>query len=203
MDQFESFYRDKLDTRETNAEKVGWKNQTAQHIRFEQLFKLIDLNQSFTLNDLGCGLADYYDFLHQKNLQFNYYGYDVMADMINQAKQRLELKMNARLLLIEQPEEILLNDYTIASGIFNIRFTNSDEGWKKYILATLSSVNEKSKLGFAFNMLSIYSDVHMRKSDLFYGDPLYFFDYCKRNFSMNVSLLHDYGQYDFTIIVRK
>lgn len=203
MDQFESFYRDKLDTRETNAEKVGWKNQTAQHIRFEQLFKLIDLNQSFTLNDLGCGLADYYEFLHQKNLPFKYYGYDTMPDMIDQAKKRLRLKANAYLFLIEQATEIQPNDFTIASGIFNIRFSTNDDEWKKYILTTLSSVNEKSKLGFAFNMLSLYSDHHMRKSELFYGDPLYFFDYCKRNFSMNVSLLHDYGQYDFTIIVRK
>ena len=32
---------------------------------------------------------------------------------------------------------------------------------------------------------------------------LFFFDFCKRNFSRNVALLHDYGLYDFTIIVRK
>lgn len=203
MNQFESFYRDKLSTRETNAEKVGWKNQSAQQVRFEQLLKLIDTHQPFTLNDLGCGLADYYEFLYHKNLKFSYYGYDVMADMIDRAKKRLESEVNTQLFLIKQAEEILLNDYTIASGIFNIRFVNSDEEWKNYILTTLSSVNEKSKLGFAFNMLSLYSDEHMRKSELFYGDPLYFFDYCKRNFSLNVSLLHDYGQYDFTIIVRK
>ena len=38
---------------------------------------------------------------------------------------------------------------------------------------------------------------------LYYADPCALFDYCKRNFSRNVALLHDYKIYDFTLIVRK
>jgi hypothetical protein len=30
-----------------------------------------------------------------------------------------------------------------------------------------------------------------------------FFDHCKRNFSRQVALLHDYGLWEFTILVRK
>jgi len=41
------------------------------------------------------------------------------------------------------------------------------------------------------------------RPDLYFGDPLLYFDFCKRNFSRNVALLHDYGLYDFTILVRK
>jgi len=41
------------------------------------------------------------------------------------------------------------------------------------------------------------------KEELFYADPLYFFDLCKKNFSRNIALLHDYYEYDFTILVRK
>ena len=53
--------------------------------------------------------------------------------------------------------------------------------------------------------LTKYSDADRMTEcpDLFYGDPLLFFDFCKRNFSRNVALLHDYGLYDFTILVRK
>jgi len=29
------------------------------------------------------------------------------------------------------------------------------------------------------------------------------FDYCKRTYSRDVALLHDYGLYEFTILVRK
>lgn len=54
-------------------------------------------------------------------------------------------------------------------------------------------------------MLTKYSDADRmaERPDLFFGDPLFFFDFCKRNFSRNVALLHDYGLYDFTILVRK
>ena len=57
--------------------------------------------------------------------------------------------------------------------------------------------------GFSFNCLTKYSDDTKMKDYLFYADPCQLFDYCKRNFSKQVALLHDYGLYEFTIIVRK
>ena len=51
-------------------------------------------------------------------------------------------------------------------------------------------------------MLTTYSDAEKMRPDLYYGDPTFFFDHCKRNYSRNVALLHDYELYDFTILVR-
>jgi len=45
--------------------------------------------------------------------------------------------------------------------------------------------------------------VDWKQDNLYYGDPFLFFDYCKRNISRYVSLLHDYPLYEWTIIVRK
>jgi hypothetical protein len=58
-------------------------------------------------------------------------------------------------------------------------------------------------LGFAFNCLTAYSDAHKMQSYLYYADPCRLFDLCKRRYSRNVALLHDYGLYEFTILVRK
>ena len=41
------------------------------------------------------------------------------------------------------------------------------------------------------------------RADLYYADPCFLFDYCKRNFAKDVAILHDYSLYDFTLIVRK
>jgi hypothetical protein len=41
------------------------------------------------------------------------------------------------------------------------------------------------------------------RDDLYYADPLFFFDYCKTRFSRFVTLIHDYPLYEFTILVRK
>jgi hypothetical protein len=64
-------------------------------------------------------------------------------------------------------------------------------------------MNDHSSRGFAFNMLTSYSDPERCRNDLYYGDPAYFFDLCKRNFARNVAVLHDYGLWEWTILVRK
>ncbi len=64
-------------------------------------------------------------------------------------------------------------------------------------------MNRFSRKGFAFNCLTSYSDKERMREDLYYSDPCFLFDYCKRHFSKNVALLHDYGLYEFTVLVRK
>jgi hypothetical protein len=74
--------------------------------------------------------------------------------------------------------------------------------WRQFILDTLNIIARSSGRGFAFNMLTSYSDPDKMRQDLYYGDPCWFFDYCKRTFSRDVALLHDYGLYDWTIAVK-
>ena len=93
--------------------------------------------------------------------------------------------------------------YSVASGIFSVKMEHNESEWLSYILSTLEQMNEKSIRGFSFNMLTKYSDKEYMKDNLYYVDPLFIFDYCKRNFSKQVALLHDYGLYEFTILVKK
>ena len=60
-----------------------------------------------------------------------------------------------------------------------------------------------SNKGFAFNCLSSYSDLDKQSTKLFYANPLELFDVCKKKYSDNVSLIHNYGLYEFTILVNK
>ena len=94
-------------------------------------------------------------------------------------------------------------DYTIASGIFNVKLQASSTEWEKYVLRTLEKISSLSKRGFAFNVLTKYSDTDLQRPDLYYADPLFLFDYCKTTFSRFVSLLHDYPLYEFTLLIRK
>jgi hypothetical protein len=91
----------------------------------------------------------------------------------------------------------------VASGLFNLRMEIDDDAWREYVLDTLDRIAELSELGFAFNMLTSYSDPDKMRPDLYYGDPCFFFDRCKRRYARDVALLHDYGLYEFTILVRR
>ena len=52
----------------------------------------------------------------------------------------------------------------------------TDEQWQEYVLQTLNAMNAVSAKGFAFNMLTKYSDKEYMRADLYYGDPLFLFD---------------------------
>jgi hypothetical protein len=64
-------------------------------------------------------------------------------------------------------------------------------------------LNLNSRLGFAFNCLTSYSDSDKLRDHLYYANPNELFDFCKRQYSRNIALLHDYDLYEFTILVRK
>jgi hypothetical protein len=87
------------------------------------------------------------------------------------------------------------------SGTFNVRFEATDEEWGAFVADKLAEIDRHSRHGFAFNLLSTYVD--WKQPTLYYADPLHWFDHCKRNFSKQVALLHDYPLYEWTILVRK
>ena len=197
-------YADLLKEFGDSPQAVNWKNREAQEIRFQQLAKIITGQAPFSLNDLGCGLGDFVGCLDALGMDFTYHGYDIVPGMIESARRKFGNREGQVVFeVIDESVSMKLADYTIASGIFNRRFYYSEENWLSYILKTLQQMHESSELGFAFNLLTKYSDAKLMKSDLYYADPCFLFDYCKVNFSRNVALLHDYNLYDFTILVRK
>mgnify|MGYP001806141883 CR=1 FL=1 len=197
------FYNDKLSQFGDSAKGVGWKDEAAQIIRFEQLAKVILADTTFSINDLGCGTGGFASFLAGKKPLFVYKGYDIMDEMVQRAILSLGNSPNCSFSTITDSSQMSVADYTVASGIFNLMFNKTKEEWLQYILDTITIMNEKSTHGFAFNALTRYSDPEFMKDELYYTDPSFIFDFCKTRFSKNVALLHDYNQYDFTILVRK
>ena len=201
LGQVASYYSEKLAQFGTDPRGVDWNGEESQLLRFAQLAKIIDSSGAFSVNDLGCGYGALYDYLSQLDKPIEYSGIDVSADMIEAARNRLEGAQNAQFIVAGEPPRQA--DYGMASGIFNVRQAHSDEDWLVYMEATLDRLDETSRIGFSFNCLTRYSDTDKMRDYLYYADPCGLFDYCKRRYSRNVALLHDYGLYEFTILVRK
>ena len=124
-----------------------------------------------------------------------------MAEAVACAKQKYSGNKDAVFIRGTKLEQTY--DYIVASGIFNLKKSVTNDDWKQYILEVLKEFHSHSKKGFAFNCLTSYSDAEYMRDDLYYADPLFWFDYAKKHFSRNVALLHDYELYDFTVLVRK
>lgn len=179
---------------------VDWNGVASQTLRFEQLCKVID-GSSFSLNDLGCGYGALFDYICSCFRDVEYRGCDVSADMIEVARRKHG--QDARAIFSQASEPPFVSDYGIASGIFNVRLDISDAQWLAYMEATLDTLYRTSTKGFAFNCLTSYSDPDKMRDYLYYADPLKLFELCKRKYSRNVALLHDYGLFEFTILIRK
>lgn len=202
--QVEAYYSERITTHGATPAGVDWNGEASQQIRFRQLLKIASGNAVYSLNDAGCGYGALLDFLQQDastaEAAIDYLGYDLSPMMIEQAVQRFPT-CQERFVCADGGGRIA--DYAVASGLLSVKQDASVAEWEAFILAILDQLHAESRLGFAFNCLTSYSDADKMRPHLYYGDPCRFFDYCKRRFSRNIALLHDYGLYEFTVLVRK
>ncbi len=199
LKEIDNYYTTKIEQFGATPQGVDWNSEASQTVRFEVLSKVIQDETHFSMLDFGCGFGSMYDYFKSNYPAFQYLGFDISEKMIQSALVKYNVE-NAKFTTILPIEK---RDYVVASGIFNVRLENSEEDWLAYIIETLKTINNLSIKGFSFNVLTKYSDAAFMKEYLYYADPLFLFNYCKKHFSNNVALLHDYTLYEFTIIVRK
>lgn len=198
-----NLYTKSLGEHGLTSKAVGWKDEASQRLRFQKLAQVIDPARhpgGMSTNDLGCGYGAMFTFLDalgRPGLE-KYYGYDISDEMLAAARSFIP---DSRAELVKASSVTHVADYSFVSGTFNVRLDATDQEWEKYVKAVLADLASKSRIGFAFNLLSTYVD--WKQDNLYYADPLMYFDFCKHHFSRYVSLLHDYPLYEWTITVRK
>jgi SAM-dependent methyltransferase len=199
----QNYFSETLTKHGATAKGADWRDDHAQQLRFVELSRILSTseNEHFTVTDFGCGTGAFSDFLVKEKFNFSYLGIDCTRLMIETARNINSNKANCRF-----EEATCLSsptDFTVVSGTFNYKGMTPFSQWQDYVLDTLGNIDRFSTRGFAFNLLTSYSDEDKMLDHLYYPEPAFYFDFCKRNFSRNVALLHDYGAYEFTILVRK
>jgi SAM-dependent methyltransferase len=179
---------------------ADWNGSEAQIIRYMQIIKLFS-GDGFSVLDYGCSYGAFSKFLFEKYPDAQYVGYDILEEVIEAAT--VENATDTRVSFLSQRNNGEQYDYVIASGTFNYMGHAAYDEWESAVLLELTEMFETSRRGIASNFLTKYSDEEKMKSYLYYADPTVLFDFCKNKMSRNVSILHDYDLYDFTLIVRK
>jgi SAM-dependent methyltransferase len=200
LDDVKSYFDKRIQEYGASPRGADWNGAESQNARFDQLLKIVE-TPACSLLDYGCGYGALAEYLHGKYPQADYHGFDILESAI--AAARTAHAGQARCTFYTERKQLPVCDYVVASGIFNFRGRQSFEDWTNYVVQVLGEFDGLARRGFASNFLTKYSDAERMRADLYYADPLFLFDYCKRNFSKNVALLHDYRVYDFTILVRK
>jgi hypothetical protein len=181
---------------------MGWNSVEAQEIRFEKLLKIREscgAEEPISINDYGSGCGGLAGYLLERGERFRYTGFDVARNVVEEGRKLYAGIEGVR--FTTEFEDVSPADFSIASGVLNLKLEIPDDEWRSYALRTIDRLAALSTRGFAFNMLTSYSDPERMRADLYYADPSFFFDYCMRRFSRRVALLHDYDLFDFTMLV--
>ncbi len=196
-----AYYDRRLEQHGPTPAGVDWNSAESQQLRFRQLVRSLNPPADASWNDFGCGYGALLPFLRLQRFKGSYLGYDISPAMIERARKLHGEDHRAG--FVNDPLLLTAADYTVASGIFNVKLDSARDIWQSHVVATLHRIHEFSRNGFAFNILTSYSDPPRMRDHLYYADPGFFFDYCKSTFARRVCLLHDYDLYEFTIGVIK
>ncbi|MEX0955330.1 MAG: class I SAM-dependent methyltransferase [Rhizobiaceae bacterium] len=165
----------------------------SQAAKFAVLSEVMPLDGK-SLLDVGCGFADYADYLLAKQSGLDYEGIDLSQAMVAEAQR---LHPNLRIL----QGNILIDwidtyDVVSANGIFYLLGSDAPAIMRRIIEQMFNS----ARLAIAFNSLSDWTTD--KEPNEYYADPLEVFDYC-RTITPWVILRTDYHHRDFTIYMYK
>lgn len=195
-----AYYTEKLLAHGPTHRGVDWNSNQSQEVRFRELLRICERETALELNDFGCGYGALVDVLVADGRPFDYGGYDASIQMIEAARSLHGATPGCA--FTSSLPDLRRRAYTIASGVFNVKFETEPTEWWKYFCEALDEIAALSTKGFAFNLLTSYADPHRQRDDLFYAEPEQVFSYCVGRFSRAVALHHDYPLYEFTVIVR-
>ena len=163
-----------------------------QRTRFQVLLEL-GIEPGSSVLDLGCGFADFYGFLLEKNLDVDYTGYDISPAFIDAARSKYP-GANLQVLDIQDDDSARNFDYIVSSQVFNNLLVHEDN--LEVAFDVLSRCYEQMNKGMVFDFLSTYVDY--QQEGLYHYAPEQIFTFCK-GLTKRVSLRHDYPLFEFAV----
>lgn len=183
---------------------VDWPCVPTQELRFEQLLRVCGFESGpFSLNDIGCGYGALLAFLgrRHKHARIDYMGVDLSTAMVEQARGLWHKHRRAEFLVAGASPRTA--DYSVASGIFNVKLNQPPPLWESFIADTLADMCDNSRKGFSVNFLAPPEKGNAGPPELYRASPERWQRHCEQALGARVEVLQAYGLRDeYTLLVR-
>ncbi|MGB5905218.1 MAG: class I SAM-dependent methyltransferase [Xanthobacteraceae bacterium] len=179
---------------------VDWTSAATQYLRFVQLLKLCDFEAPLSLNDFGCGYGALLDFLalRHPDAKVAYRGIDISKIMIDAVRKRWSTRPQTT--FEHDSRCTTMADYSIASGVCNVRLGHPLPAWEAYVASILANLRMTSRRGFAVNFMLPRGE-QLMENELYRTDPDRWSAYCIE-LGCVVEAIKDYGMCEFTLLAR-
>ncbi len=196
-----SYYNHKIEQYGPTPLGVDWSCVPTQEMRFVQLLKVCNFDAQFSLNDLGCGYGALVPYLVRRHRRHNldYLGVDLSASMVHVARQKWKHKPGVAFEQGHRPSRMA--DYSVASGIFNVKLNATVAQWEAYIANTLDELHATSRIGFACNFLTLLAPGSRDVPQLYRAASAKWVTHCETQFNAEVAILDAYGMREFTLLI--
>lgn len=181
---------------------VDWPNRLNQELRFVQLLKLCDFGAPCSLNDVGCGYGALLGHLWRRHraARIDYMGTDVSARMVAAARRRWRHRGWAR---FEQAADCVRSaEYSLASGIFNVKLTCPLPQWEAAVQQSLTDMNRHSHRGLAINFVLPARPGSTSPPELYRPPVERWKPWLEQALGLQVTVIEGYGLPEYTLIAR-
>jgi SAM-dependent methyltransferase len=199
----ERYYSAKVLRHGATPAGVDWTCAPTQQLRFVQLLRVCDFSTPCSLNDLGCGWGALLGFLgtRHKGAKVDYLGIDLSQAMVEQARARYRSRRAARFVVGAASDRVA--DYSLASGLFNVRIDQPLPAWEHFIEETLRGLAATSTRGFAVNFLAPLPDGMEGKPELYRTPAAPWVQFIEEEAGWQVRVLAAYGMREFTLLASR
>lgn len=200
-DSVRAYYSRVLERHGPTARGVDWPCTASQYLRLIQLLKVCDFRGRSSINDFGCGYGALVALLAERfpDATIDYRGIDISPAMIRAARSLwsarpdVEFSVGARC-----PRRA---DYSLASGVFNVRLESPIARWEKYVESILGNLRSSSSKGFAVNFLRRKRG-QPPPAGLYHSTPGRWATFCESELDCKVEVVANYGLAEFTLLAR-
>lgn len=181
---------------------VDWPNRLNQELRFVQLLKICKFGAPLVLNDVGCGYGALLGHLWRRHRSepIAYQGTDVSAAMVAAARRRWRHRTWAS--FDHAADCTRRADYSVASGIFNVKLDCPTSVWEARVQQTLAALQRHSRSGFAVNFIAPPSPGRSSPPELYRPAAAQWREWIERELHWQTEVLQDYGLPEYTLLVR-
>jgi hypothetical protein len=181
---------------------VDWTCVATQELRFVQLLKVCRHEPRFSLNDFGCGYGAILAYIARRHphTQVDYLGLDLAPSMIAQAVRRHGRRQHRDFVVGHASPRVA--DYSIASGIFNVKLDQPTALWERFVARTMHDMRAASRRGFAVNFMDAAGSRDGSDTPALYRTrPEKWARFCETELGSAAEAVADYGLREFTLLV--